>query len=378
MLYRSAARICKAALVVFFLCTMAACVRETPSFQTTYEEDQADYAHLAQLYNTRAINTVGMAKENVDHNRTVGRTITGQERNNRDLRLQMVGRRVLAAAYPICPEEFRSRSLMVGIAPRSQTQPIVLWAINDFGLEDRDTLKMGDIILGMGNTDIPAGLSGTHQAQEILADYANRMEPLKFRVDRDGEILRITQKPAKFCNYELRLVRSNAFNASADDKVISVNTGVMPLLPTDDELAAIIGHEVAHNVMRHIPKDMWFRITTYFSRIFTTWGSYYEDDIATTLTDRAFSRQYEYEADYVGAYLSALAGYDPEGAISLVKIMAARNPDYISGSDQWEDVGQIWITHPEYAGRYGQMRRAVDEIKQKQAQGLKPLPEFLY
>ena len=378
MTYRPHPLILKALAAVFLLILVCGCARETPNFPTTYEEEQADYQYLSLLSNTRAINTVGMAKENVDHNRTVNRVLTSRERSNNDLRLQMVGRRVLAAAYPICPKEYRSRSLMVGIVPRSQTQPIVLWAINEFGMDDRETLKIGDVILGMGNEDIPPGLSGTRRAQEILADYANRMEPLKFRVDRDGEILRITQQPMKFCNYQIRLVRSSQFNAYADDKTISVNTGVMPLLSTDDELEALIGHETAHNVMRHIPKDRWLYILNGLARIFTDWGVYPEDDIATTLANSGFSRQHEAEADYVGAYLTAMAGYDPEGALNLVKMMAARNPDYISGSDQWDDTSEIWQSHPEYANRYGQMRRAVEQIKEKQNQGLKPLPDFLY
>lgn len=357
---------------------LTACGRETPSFPVSYEEEQEDYQKLSMLYNMRAINTVGMAREHLDHNRTRNREITSAERNNRDLRVQMVGRRVLAAAYPICPREFRSRSLMVGIMPRSQTQPVVLWAINDFGMDDSETLKMGDVILGMGSEDIAVGLSGTHRAQEILADFANRMEPLKFRVDRGGEILRIMQKPVGFCNYQIVMTRTNNFNAFADDKRINIYTGTLSLLPTDDELAALIGHEAAHNVMRHIPKDQWLRIFDGMARVFTDWGDYAGDDLASTLVSQGMSRQHEYEADYVGVYLAALAGYDPEGGAGLVKIMAARDPDYISSSDQLEDVSQLLISHPEHAQRYGQMRRTIAQIKEKQAQGLKPLPDFLY
>ncbi|HCM83271.1 MAG TPA: hypothetical protein DIS76_01725, partial [Rhodospirillaceae bacterium] len=166
MTYRPHPLILKALAAVFLLILVCGCARETPNFPTTYEEEQADYQYLSLLSNTRAINTVGMAKENVDHNRTVNRVLTSRERSNNDLRLQMVGRRVLAAAYPICPKEYRSRSLMVGIVPRSQTQPIVLWAINEFGMDDRETLKIGDVILGMGNEDIPPGLSWARRVPE--------------------------------------------------------------------------------------------------------------------------------------------------------------------------------------------------------------------
>jgi hypothetical protein len=370
--------ILRMAVMIFVIAVLAACGRETPAFPTTPAEEQADYEQLYMLYNTRAVNTLGMQKEFVDHNRTVGRSITGRERSNNDLRLQMVGRRVLAAAYPICPREFRARSMMVGIVPKSQSRPVVQWAITPFGMADDETLRDGDIILGMGNEDIGAGLAATQRAQIILADYANRMEPLKFRIDRDGKILRVIQQPMKFCNYRLYMSRSNTFNAFADDKTITVYTGALKLLPTDDELAALIGHEVAHNVMRHIPKDRWILLIQYLGNIFANIGGGGVDDTVDVLTQRSFSRAHEYEADYVGVYISAMAGYQPEGALSLGQMLSMLDPSGNRSFDEWDDDGE-WLlaTHPDHAPRYTQLRRAVEQVKQRQAAGLPVMPDFV-
>ncbi len=365
------------AILFMMVLGLSACGRQTPTMPVSDTEEVAAYEELALMYNTRSVNIIPTSPEAVDYNRTKNRRYVSDFKS-KELRLQMVGRRVLAATYPLCPEEFRSRSMMVGIKPQSMTSPMVLWAITPFGQEDKTTLNIGDIILGIGNDDIGSGISESHRVQKILADAANRFEPLKFRVDRDGEILRVTQQPMNFCNYTLRLVRSNQVNAFADDKNVIVNTASLDVMPTDDELAALIGHEVAHNIMRHIPQAQWLIVIDYMFSVLTGLGQYSEDDGISNLTMKGFSRQHEYEADYVGVYLSALAGYDPEGAISLPRIFATYDPDYISDSDQWSDKSTLFHTHPEHAHRLSQFRKAIDQIKLKQQSGLPVLPEFLY
>jgi predicted Zn-dependent protease len=95
------------------------------------------------------------------------------------------------------------------------------------------------------------------------------------------------------------------------------------------------------------------------------------------------SRQIENEADYVGIYLSAAAGYDPEGALSLKEVEAHVYHDYITGSGDedasyWFDSPPYWLQdHPPEGERYTQLRKAVEQIKLKQQEGLPVLPEFL-
>ncbi len=179
------------------------------------------------LSNSQAVNMIGVLPERRDYNRTIGRgPMPLSTLRAKQLRLNMVGFRVLEAAYPICPEERRARSMFVGVISASDDYPTVLWALAPFGMQDREVLKSGDQVLGMGNEDIPRGIEGNLRAQKILADYSNRAESLKFRVARDGEILRIIQQPKLYCKYRFELTSSKEYNASADGYIAREFRGI--------------------------------------------------------------------------------------------------------------------------------------------------------
>lgn len=367
---------------------LSGCFRETPRMPATADEERQDAEYLIQLYNTGAVNTLGAKSddsgivERTDYNRTRGRTANKDYWRRKEFRMTMVGYRLNIAAYPWCPHKLRTRRMMVGIAARSRTPPVVEWAITPFDQNDRETLKLGDEILGMGSEDITPNLSGAMTARTLMSDYANRMEPLTFRVrrfdreEKEYEILHITQTPQRYCNYEFVLKSSPTVNAYADDEKVVVHTKTLDVLGTDDELAAIMGHEIAHNIMRHIPKERLLILVNVLGRIFTIPDSP-AGDVGGELLDNSFSRSFEDEADYVGIYLAAAAGYDPNGALSVMQVLARLAPEYIrdGGIDGEESV--LWSTHPVTSERYTQLRKAIDQIKLKQSSGLPVMPDVL-
>lgn len=100
-------------------------------------------------------------------------------------------------------------------------------------------------------------------------------------------------------------------------------------IKSDDEIAAVLGHEIAHATLRHVTR----RITTYqsvgivgglvglgvgkaagsvsqsvFSKVF---------NVSTSLAVPSYSRGHETEADKVGFYYMVKAGYDPNAAIRI-------------------------------------------------------------
>lgn len=97
----------------------------------------------------------------------------------------------------------------------------------------------------------------------------------------------------------------------------------------DDEIAAVLAHEMAHANMRHITR----RLTTYESLGFLgniisigasrglgrDWG-YLAGQVFSTgtlLYSPAYSRTHEREADHVGFYYMVKAGYDPNTAVAV-------------------------------------------------------------
>ena len=76
--------------------------------------------------------------------------------------------------------------------------------------------------------------------------------------------------------------------------------------------------------------------------------------------ERAFSVAFEREADYVGAYYAARAGYDIAGAEDVWRAMALESPDSI----------RMAKTHPTTPVRFVQMRKVIAEIADKQRRHL--------
>jgi predicted Zn-dependent protease len=114
---------------------------------------------------------------------------------------------------------------------------------------------------------------------------------------------------------------------------IAVYTGLIERLNlTDAELAAVMGHEIAHALREHarerISRQMATQTGTAIGavalEIFT--GIRIDPSLAGTVSQAAFvlpnSREAEQEADRIGVELAARAGYDPRAAISLWQKMA--------------------------------------------------------
>ena len=81
---------------------------------------------------------------------------------------------------------------------------------------------------------------------------------------------------------------------------------------------------------------------------------------------RAFSQDFEREADYVGMYILARAGVPTETVPGFWREFAQINPSAISYAG----------THPTTAERFVRLRQAIDEIEQKREGGEELMPEF--
>ena len=105
---------------------------------------------------------------------------------------------------------------------------------------------------------------------------------------------------------------------------------------SDDEIAAVLGHEMAHATMRHVTRTM----TTYSGlgvignllsigvqrSAGANWQSVFDQVFSTgaSLSFPSYSRRYETEADQVGFYYMTKAGFDPHAAVHIWQRAAAQ------------------------------------------------------
>src|SRR5215475_9996026 len=141
----------------------------------------------------------------------------------------------------------------------------------------------------------------------------------------------VFRKDALDWKWEVNVITSPEVNAwCMPGGKIAVYTGIIEKLQiTDDELAAVMGHEISHALREHVREraSQELATSTGASLLGAVLG------VGQTGTDLAglvgqvtyllpYSRIHETEADRMGVELAARAGYDPRAAIALWQKMA--------------------------------------------------------
>jgi len=211
-------------------------------------------------------------------------------------------------------------------------------------------------------------------AQQVMAQYGSYDNPAELeRVNRIGYELaqqsEYRKVPMTFALIDMPV--PNAFTLPGGQ--IFVTRGMLDLNLTDDMLASVLGHEIGHVTLEHF-KRMQRKATLmnvlsnvliagvviaanntnnrrpaveapYDPRVGyespggnLVQGAAAASLIVSELLMRGYSRDHEDEADEEGQRLEASAGYDPEGAQQLWKLMQSRAP-------QAREYG-YWQTHP--------------------------------
>jgi predicted Zn-dependent protease len=142
---------------------------------------------------------------------------------------------------------------------------------------------------------------------------------------------------------------------------MAVYTGLIEKVkPTDDELAAVMGHEIAHALREHgrerVSQQMATSAAVSIGAILLGVGQA-GASVGSALADVTFtlpnSREHEREADRIGVELAARAGYDPRAAITLWQKMAQAGG---SGTPQ------ILSTHPAPESRIEDLKVYADKV----------------
>lgn len=169
--------------------------------------------------------------------------------------------------------------------------------------------------------------------------------------------------------WEFNLVKDEQVNAFCmpGGKII-VYEGLMKLVLSDDELAVVIGHEVAHAVAKHSNERMSQQMLAQYGAQILNQSLAQKGTAIQTIANQVygvgaqygvmlpFSRKHESEADYMGLIFMRMAGYNPDVAVNFWQKMSA------GGSAK---VPEIMSTHPSDARRISDIQKALPEIKSK-------------
>ncbi len=262
-------------------------------------------------------------------------------------RLDRISAKILQANADICEKTWQDFGVRTHVAksypkhlrPAAERQlgarksPSVLMVRSHMGI-----LK-SDIILG--HNDKPLGA----HSKILQASFTDG--PARLKIRRGESTVLVDVEANLACDYPVNLRMSGAVNAYATGKSIIVTTAMMDFAKTDEQLALVVGHELAHNTMAHIRKTIQNMILSGFA----------------TRTTRPF----EAEADYVGLYYMARSGYALSGVEDFWRALGVKNPKSIVRAK----------THPVTPSRLLSIRMAAQEIKDKQLHGEKLMPNML-
>ena len=163
--------------------------------------------------------------------------------------------------------------------------------------------------------------------------------------------------------WEVNVIRSEELNAwcMPGGKIAFYSGIITKLNLTDDEIAAIMGHEIAHALREHARERASEQATTGLV-IGVGAAILGAGQIGSDLTQMAYhsvfglkhSRQHETEADRIGVELAARAGFDPRAAISLWEKMGKASgggggPEFLS-------------THPSAESRIADLRNYASRV----------------
>ncbi|OGU00763.1 MAG: hypothetical protein A2W29_13465 [Gemmatimonadetes bacterium RBG_16_66_8] len=227
-------------------------------------------------------------------------------------------------------------------------------------------MRQGDTLVSINGTAL--GERHTAQAVELLKIPSEGPCTIEIQVLRAGRVRALRLTSTQVCDIPAFVVSSDAVNAYTDGSRVFVTTGMLNFAERDEDLALVVGHEIAHAALGHVTKR---RVNSLLGSLvdavvqvktgFDTGG------LGQRMGGIVFSRAFEAEADYLGAYLAARAGYDLHGAPQFWRKMSQDHP----GSSR----SNFFSTHPTSPERFVALERIVQEIRDKQERKLPLEPD---
>lgn len=162
--------------------------------------------------------------------------------------------------------------------------------------------------------------------------------------------------------WEINVIRSDDLNAwcMAGGKMAIYSGLIDSLKLTDDEIAAVLGHEIAHALREHarerVSRSMATGLGVSVAGALLGAGAVGQDlmgQVARVTFELPHSRLHETEADRMGVEIAARAGYDPRAAVTLWDKMASRSA---GGPPKWLS------THPAHADRQRELAAASVQV----------------
>ena len=289
-------------------------------------------------------------------------------RDSADLCGEKVGRGAgmkLANIRMFPPEYHKAAENVLGMSDRPQVMVIA-----DGSPAAEAGLKPGDVITELDDWAAPVGRDSVQKVVAHIQEESRERDSMTLAYLRGGHPGTARLNFVERCEFGYGVTNAEVVNAFADGKRIMVAAGMMRFATSDDELAVVVGHEIAHNLMAHLDKQRGnAAIGFVFDLLFAGLGVNTQGAFSN-MAAAAYSSEFEAEADYVGLYLTARAGFPIAEAPDFWRRMGVAHPGSIKSSHM--------ASHPATPERFLALDLTVKEINEKRAAGTPLIPEKGY
>ena len=209
------------------------------------------------------------------------------------------------------------------------------------------------------------GFYENEEWQEYVVDIGERL--LAVSADKNKE-------------YYFLIVDSPGVNAFATpDRYVFVNRGLITFLESEDELAAVIGHEIGHVLAKHGAKqkrtDLLGKTAGIAATLLTGRTEMMELSNATTKAFLAgYGREMELQADQIGAELIAKAGYNPLAVINALHVLKDQSLFAKVVQGQPATYHGLFATHPQHDKRLHDIVTIASELMPEES--VEPIGDF--
>jgi hypothetical protein len=276
-----------------------------------------------------------------------------------DLRVAKVAYRLALAGRPLCPTTFPLTGLLFHHLAEYQPKDRPLMVAR-YGLDRgpgvlsviggspaaQAGLVAGDVLLAVNGAPFPSSVEiaairdrpvwrAKLEASEMQLEEALRRGAADLFVLRGGREMRLRLDSLPACLARVRLARSDQVNAFASGRYVIMTTSMLDFLRSEDELAVVLGHEMAHDILGHPATRS-------------------EEGVLAGLgihPNNIWRR--EEAADRFGLRLMAAAGYDLDAAIPFWR-------RYLGKYDWFP---QIFRSHPSLGAREKIAREEIEAIR---------------
>jgi Zn-dependent protease with chaperone function len=289
---------------------------------------------------------------------------------DQNLRLQVVGTRLLKAL----PEQDRNEPVpYLGLLAGEATdilaetfevpmrEEVLIFGVVPGGPAARGGLQAGDYLVKIGQNTIT-----TPQDLEALAEL-ELQGPTPVWVRRGETLVEASIEVEHLpWNVEFKVVEDDAVDAFATPGTITITTGMLRFLRSDDELAIVVGHELAHLTKRHTIGRVALTLPGVVLGVLASVIAPGTQRLVTSLIERVVAnliragvtrvdRDMERQADVFGLLYTHSAGYDPRAGSEVWGRFAVELPRTMTTA--------LFAVHPPSTERLLRIQKITDALQ---------------